>query len=99
MYAYAPKIFIDAFLNASPMLLKAPSTFLTIPSTFLIVPLTLLHAPLMILQNPQTFDDVPLPSKASKVTSTGRSFQYRVKNTYLLAEALEICLKPRAPEP
>jgi hypothetical protein len=54
---------------------------------------------LTILKNPQTSDDVPLPSKASKVTSTGRSFKYHVKNTYLLAEASEICLKPKAPEP
>jgi hypothetical protein len=51
--------------------------FLTAPSTFF-------DAPLMILKNSQTYDDAPLPSKASKVIYGGRPFQNHLKSTFPL---------------
>ncbi len=64
-----PKSFADVFLNVMLTLLKVPLIFLTISSMLIIAPSTFLHAPsTTLLINSQTSNDVPLLSKASKIT-------------------------------
>jgi hypothetical protein len=53
-------------MNAN-ILESSADAFLNVPLTLLTTPLTLFDVLLMILENPQTSNDTPLLSKASKV--------------------------------